>query len=150
MSSGSPNDGVVLVHPARHPYVYEAALGLHRAGLLRQFVTGIYYNSEAFPYYLADWLPRSLRRRALAELSKRTLPGLPTELIRSWPYAEALSRTVGHWRWILRETGGWSGYPFVNWASDLYAGRVLANIKPRPAAVYAFLGAALRTLARAR
>jgi starch synthase len=150
MSQGSRNAGVVLVHPGRHPYAYEAVIGLHKAGLLRQFVAGIYYDSDVFPYFLADWLSRSLRARVIGELSKRTLPGVPADLIRSWPYAELLSRTIGQSPWILRQTGGWSGYPLVNWAADLYASRILARFKPKPAAVYGFLGAASRTFARAR
>ncbi|OFW16284.1 MAG: hypothetical protein A3F70_03725 [Acidobacteria bacterium RIFCSPLOWO2_12_FULL_67_14] len=144
-----PDGGVVIVHPARQ-HAYEVVLAAQRAGRLRQFITGIYYNPAAFPYALVPLLPRPLHDGAIRQLAKRANPAIAAERVRSWPYAEILSRTIGRIRWIDRLSRHRSGFVFANWATDLYASRVLARMSPRPAAVYGFFGSVVHTFSRAR
>jgi glycosyltransferase involved in cell wall biosynthesis len=141
--------GVVVVHPAKQ-HAYETALALQKAGRLREFITGFYYKRDTFPYSLIAYLPASSRAAALEELQKRFEPALDVDLIRSWPYAEALSRTVGRISWIDYLSRGYSAYPFINWTSDWYARRAVSAMRPKPAAVYGFSGAALQLFTRAR
>ena len=141
--------GVFLVHPAKQ-HAYEVAVALQKAGRLQIFVTGIYYKPESFPYSLAARIPPSSRHQVRRELLKRTHPDLSPRLVHSWPYAELISRTIGHARLVRLATRGRSGYLFANWATDLYASRHLTGMQPRPRAVYAFLGAALHAFATAR
>lgn len=141
--------GVVVVHPGKQ-HAYEVALAFQRAGCLRVFLTGLYYKPGSFPDSLINWLPRSLRSRLLDELTKRTDPELSGDLVRGWPYAEMLSRTAGRIRWIQRLSQGRSGYPLVNWATGWHASRLIAGMRPRPQAVYGFLGSARDAFARAR
>lgn len=141
--------GVVVVHPGKQ-HAYQVALALHRAARLRQFITGIYYKPEAVPYSVVRSLPSPLRTPALRELGKRVESQLPSERVRSWPYAELFSRAIGRAGWLGRASRGRAGYPFVNWATDLYASRVIVGMHPRPDAIYGFFEAASRTFACAR
>lgn len=141
--------GVVVVHPGKQ-HAYEVALAFQRAGCLRVFMTGLYYKPGSFPDSVINWLPRSLRSRLLDELTKRTDPELSGDLVRGWPCAEMLSRTAGRIPWVQRLSRGRSGYPFVDWATGWYASRVIARMRPRPQAVYGFLGSARDPFMRAR
>ena len=140
--------GVVLVHPGKQ-HAYEVAVALQKVGRLQIFIAGIYYKPESFPYCLAARIPLWSGCQVRRKLSKRTHPELSPRLVHSWPYAELVSRTIGHTRLVRRATRGRSGYLFANWATDLYASRQLTKMQPRPRAVYAFLGAARRTFERA-
>ena len=140
---------MLLIHPGKQ-HAYEVAVALQKAGRLRQFVTGVYFKPAAFPYSLVTRLPSTARHKALRALGKRTHPALSPQLVRSWPYAEILSRAVSRIGWVDTLSQGRCGYPFIDWATDFYISRVLARMRPAPAAVFGFLGGSLRTFARAR
>lgn len=142
-----PVGGIVIAHPVKQ-HAYEVALALQNAGWLREFITGIYFRPTAFPFALINGVPPVLRSRLLRQLEKRRHPELRADLIRSWPYAELLSQITGHGIDRLLEER--LGTPFVNWMSDAYVSRVIARMRPRAAAVYAFLDSARQTFERAR
>ena len=112
-----PHGGVVVVQPAKQ-HAYQVAIALQRAGRLRQFLTGVYFTPATFPYSLVPLLPPPVRNRVLRELGKRTSPDLSPDLVHSWPYAEALSRTIGRTRWVVTVSHGASGTPFIERATD--------------------------------
>jgi glycosyltransferase involved in cell wall biosynthesis len=143
------NGGVVLVHPAKQ-HAYEVAVALQKARMLRQFITGIYFKPEEGPYRLMRLLPSQVSSSATADLTRRRHAGLDGRLVRSWPYPEILSRTVGRNRWIDRLTGGRSGYPLAFQMTDAYASRAVARMRPRPWGVYGFDAASRRVFSRAR
>jgi glycosyltransferase involved in cell wall biosynthesis len=145
----STDGAVLLIHPGKQ-HAYEVAVALQKAGRLREFVTGVYFKPAAFPYSLVARLPSAVRHKALRALGKRTHPALSPQLVRSWPYAEILSRAVSRIGWVDTLSQGRCGYPFIDWASDFYMSHLLARMDPAPAAVFGFLGGSLRTFARAR
>lgn len=63
---------VVVSHPGKQ-HSYQVALALQRAGLLRQFITGVYFKPDGFPYTPACCLPTVVRQRALRVLNRRRL-----------------------------------------------------------------------------
>lgn len=136
--------GVVVVHPAKQ-HVYQVVLALQRAGLLRQFITGIYYKPGLFPYSMARWLPAVCWNRALRELMKRRLYELDANLIASFPYIEAVFRILGlvpHLEILASDQ--------VYWLSDLYFRWKLSQCRTKPRLIYGFLGSALWTFRHAR
>jgi starch synthase len=141
--------GVVVVHPGKQ-HSYQVAVALQHAGELRQFITGVYYRPEKLPYSLVGWLPAALGATARRELGKRTEPMLAPSLVKSWPYAEMLSRLLGRLRLVERLSKGRSGYVFVNSMTDLYVSHLVAGMNPPPVALYGFLGSVFRTFGSAR
>jgi glycosyltransferase involved in cell wall biosynthesis len=144
-----PTGGVVVVHPSKQ-HVYEVAVALQKAGLLRAFMTGVYYKPAALPYFLVRFLPIRLRARVVRQLEKRRHAMLDAEAVYSWPYAEVLSYAMGGVGWLYRLSRGRIGYPLVNWVTDRYFRRAITRMRPYPAAVYGFAESALATFARAR
>lgn len=140
---------MVVAHPGKQ-HSYQVALALQRAGLLRQFITGVYFKPDGFPYTLARCLPTAVRQRALRVLNRRRLVELDDCLVTSVPYHEIVSRTVGNLPPLLRITEGHSGYLFSNWAGDISTSKWLQRCVPRPAVLYSFLGSALRSFQLAR
>lgn len=74
--------GVVVAHPGGQ-HSRELARVLHEGGLLRRYVTAM--DPRAWP---GRFLPRALARA-------RTPVGVPRELVRAWPWAEAWMRIGG-------------------------------------------------------
>lgn len=144
-----PANSIAVAHPGKQ-HSYQVALAFQQAGLLRRFITGIYFKPEEFPYNMVRWLPRRFRERALRELSKRRLAELDDRLITTIPFFEVASRTVGRAPLLMRLSGGQSSYLFANWAGDWYVSQWLRCCSPRPAALYCFLGSALRSFRQAK
>ena len=135
-----PAHSVVVSHPAKQ-HVYQVVLALQRAGLLRQFITGIYFKPTALPYSLVRWVPPVSQARLSKELRKRYSEELQADLIISVPYFEILSKMA--WRIFLSAKVGLWSHLFVNWAHDLYVSRWLDRCHPKPAVFYGFEGSAL-------
>lgn len=144
-----PPKSVVVSHPGKQ-HSYQVALALECADLLRQFITGVYFKPDEFPYTLARRLPMAIRQRALGVLNRRRLAELDDRLVTSVPYHEIVSRTVGKLPPLLRITERQSGYLFSNWAGDLFTSNWLQRCVPRPAMLYSFLGSALHSFQHAR
>jgi hypothetical protein len=57
-----PDASVVVAHPGtQHPY--EAAIALQDAGLLREYITGLYFKRNGWAYRLEKLLPVEGRLR---------------------------------------------------------------------------------------
>jgi starch synthase len=145
----TPSKSIVVAHPGKQ-HAYQVVLPLQKAGLLKRFITGIYFKPGDFPYTLVRWLPSLMQGRALRELKKRRMDELDEDLITSVPYFEVLSRTIGGLRPLVRKTEGRSFYLFDNWASDLYVSYWIAHCRNTPSILYAFLGSALQSFRQAK
>jgi glycosyltransferase involved in cell wall biosynthesis len=143
---------ILLFHPGKQ-HAYEVAIALQTHDRLLRFVTGFYDVPGS-----GSWAARGARivsgivgREWVAGLlAKRRHPDLDPALITSWPAAELVSRTIGVWPPVQALTRHRSGYLFANWASDRSVAAALRTRRLRPAAVYAFLGAARHTFAACR
>lgn len=94
----------LLSHPTGNLHVRHAALGLHRAGLLREFWTGINY---APPAWLSAILPKAYVRR----LQTRAFPAELDNYIRTHPWRQGsriLSRRLGLSAFSKGESSAWS------------------------------------------
>ena len=121
--------GVVVAHPGGQ-HSRELARVLHEGGLLRRYVTGM--DARAWP--------GSLLPRALA--GARIPAGVPRELVRTWPWAEAWMRIAG----AFAPAG--LRLRMVYAALDRFDRHTAAvALEPRPAAVVGFENGA-RTLFR--
>lgn len=95
---------ILFTHPTGNANVRHAALGLHRAGLLGEFWTGVNYDA---PRWLQGLLPRGVR----AQLQRRAYPAELAAVIRTKPFHEAmrlLAPRVGMRGWVQHETGRFS------------------------------------------
>ena len=78
---------VLLAHPGTQ-HSYEAAIALQDAGLLREYVTGLYFKEGGWSYRLGGLLPSKARLRLSALLAKRRKRGLRDEMVRTYPWLE--------------------------------------------------------------
>jgi alpha-maltose-1-phosphate synthase len=78
---------VLLAHPGTQ-HSYEAAIALQNAGLLREYVTGLYFKEGGWPYRLAGLLPTEARLHLYALLAKRRKCGLRDQMVRTYPWLE--------------------------------------------------------------
>jgi alpha-maltose-1-phosphate synthase len=140
---------VVVVHPV-HQHAYEAAVGAGQAGLLRFFVTGLYWTGAGLSD-LRRWrlLPQSLVRRLERELGRRRHPALDPAKVRvigryHLP-ATVLRRCTGRLPGVHPlDLDRWAGRGF-----DRAVARLLGRMEG-VALVHAFEGASSRTLQAAR
>jgi glycosyltransferase involved in cell wall biosynthesis len=141
---------ILLSHPGKQ-HAYEVAIALQAQGRLLQFVTGIYDTPSSLLTKGARIVSRIAGRQWITGLlSKRRHRALDPAAITSWPAAELFSRTIGLWGPVQVLTRQRSGYLFANWSSDRSVASALRYHRFRPAAVYAFLGAARHTFAVCR
>jgi len=92
---------ILLTHPTGNANVRHAALGLHRAGLLGEFWTGINY---AVPSWLGSLLPKRFNQR----LQRRSYPLELNRKIHTYPWREAsrqLASRVGLGAFTDSDTG---------------------------------------------
>jgi alpha-maltose-1-phosphate synthase len=71
---------VLVSHPV-HQHAYETAVAAQNAGLLRCFVTGIYYTNRGLTGAILRKLPAELRLRAESDLLRRWHPELDTDRV---------------------------------------------------------------------
>jgi alpha-maltose-1-phosphate synthase len=141
--------GVLISHPV-HQHSYETAVAAQEAGLLRCFVTGLYFTGRGVTGKQAlDWLPSAARRRLERELRRRWHPELARSRVTTIPYYHAMSTTF---RWSTRRVPWLRDLDVDTWAHerfDLAVSHRLAQFGPL-AAVHAFEGSALATFGAAR
>jgi glycosyltransferase involved in cell wall biosynthesis len=142
--------GAVLVSQPVHQHGYETAVAAQNAGLLRYFVTGIYYTKRGLtsPGILAK-LPSQLEERVERELLRRSHSQLDPDAVYTIPryhiLATALGR-MGHHAPLL------SRLELDIWAHDRFdeaVGRLLVRF-PGLRIVHAFEGSGLATFRSAK
>ena len=82
-----PEADVVVAHPGTQ-HSYEAAIALQDFGLLREYVTGLYFKEDGWPHRLGRLLSSKARQRLYAQLAKRRKRGLRDEMVRTYPWIE--------------------------------------------------------------
>jgi starch synthase len=95
---------ILFTHPTGNANVRHAALGLHRAGLLGEFLTGVNYTAPS-------WVQQLLPRRVRAQLQRRAYPAELSASIRTKPFHEAmrlLTPRLGLRGLVRHETGRFS------------------------------------------
>jgi hypothetical protein len=91
--TSSPDAGVLISQPV-HQHAYEAAIAAQEAGLLRYFVTGLYYTGRGITSRsLRCWLPESWDSRVERELRRRWHPELLPEHTLTMPFHHLLALT---------------------------------------------------------
>lgn len=86
---------VVVAHPGTQ-HSYEAAIALQNAGLLREYITGLYFKEAGWPYRLGGLLPTKERLRLYAQMAKRRKHGLRDEMVRTYPWIEGVFLASKH------------------------------------------------------
>lgn len=146
-ATGAPPP-VVVVHPI-HQHAYEAAVGAGQAGLLRLFVTGLYWSGAGATDPRRWRLPAGLVGRLERELGRRRHPALDPARVRTIARYH-LPATLAR-----RATGRLPGVRAVDldrWATrrfDRAAARLLGRLDG-VAVVHAFEGGSSQTLQAAR
>jgi alpha-maltose-1-phosphate synthase len=131
---------VVVAHPGTQ-HSYEAAVALQDAGLLREYITGLYFKNNGFFYRLNRLLPDRARLRLDKQLMKRRRPGLRDEIVRTHWWVEAAfvaSRNVAGSAWVVGRAFLMRNSVF----SRLVARRITATV---PAAVICYDSCALES-----
>lgn len=98
-----PKFTLIVSHPARQQSIYQWPLAAHRRGIPVKFLTGLYYRSEKFPYFLVKFLPQSRRAALLEKLEKRRVLELDQKTVSiSGPWFELIFRPFKFYRaWNL-------------------------------------------------
>ena len=81
---------VTVFAPGSVPDAYQHALACCEGGLLREYVTSLYYKPEAFPYSLMRYLPRKLASKIERQIRRRYIWGLDEDLVTTYPTWELL------------------------------------------------------------
>jgi len=134
-------EAVILSHPSRVLNAYQAALAFQEKGLLRSFETGIYYKENSISRSILSLLPPRIAARIRRELERRVDPALQPGRIQPHPFWDLISTLSGRIALpasIPKKLMSWRNERF----DQAVARRVL---KERPAAVYCYDTAALRT-----
>jgi len=84
-----PSSGVVVAHPGTQ-HSYETAVGLQQAGLLREYITGLYFKEGHGIGRVLPMLPERIRNRTLRVLKGRRRPGLDDARVRTCTLLEAI------------------------------------------------------------
>ncbi|MBV8770937.1 MAG: glycosyltransferase family 4 protein [Deltaproteobacteria bacterium] len=79
---------VVVAHPGTQ-HSYEAAVAFQQAGLLQEYITGIYFRMTGTLRRLLTLAPDKVSRAVLSQLARRHRPGLREALVRTRPLPEA-------------------------------------------------------------
>jgi glycosyltransferase involved in cell wall biosynthesis len=140
--SATANLTVVYSHPARQQNVPQRPACALQMGLQPLFLTGLYFKPRAWPFSLVPILPKGLRERTLAQLSKRRVAGLPDERVIS--VSGVLPESVLR---PLKLTGS------LNLIHDWFASRWLlqhGHQKCGTAIFHGFQGSCTRSIAAAR
>ena len=82
---------VTVFHPGTQ-HSWQTALALQQLGYLESYRTSIFYQPDKLPYRLERWLPAPLARRAAAEFSRFSHPGLDPSLVQTAGIAEWAER----------------------------------------------------------
>jgi starch synthase len=122
---------ILLTHPTGHASVRHAALGLHRAGLLGEFWTGL---NLPIPAWANRWLPAGLSQ----DLQRRSFPEELRRKIRSHPWREASRLLAGRLGLgtLTQPMNGACSLDAVSQALDRHVSRRLGE--SRFTGVYAF------------
>ena len=135
-----PDASVVIAHPGTQ-HSYEAAIALQDAGLLREYITGLYFKQRGLPYRLRWILPANASMRLDKELMKRRRPGLRDDIVRTHWWVEAAfvaARNLAAPSWLIDRAFVWRNQTF----SRLVAKHIEATV---PAAVVCYDSCALES-----
>jgi glycosyltransferase involved in cell wall biosynthesis len=150
MRTAAEGKGIVLISQPVHQHGYETAVAAQDAGLLRFFVTGIYYTGRGLTSpRLIGTLPSGLRARVERELLRRRHSELDPSLVYAIPRYHVLATGV---RRIVDYSRLPRGVELDTWAHlrfDESVGRILPQLNGLRI-VHAFEGSALATLRSAR
>lgn len=80
---------VVVAHPGTQ-HSYETAFALQEAGLLREYITGLYFKRGSGIGRFLSVLPMRMRQSAIRQLGKRHRAGLDEDLIHTYTWLEAV------------------------------------------------------------
>lgn len=80
----------LVLFPAPAVFSQQAALAFAERDALKAFLTTFVYNPDSRLADLVSLMPPPLRRRVHAELSRRSTPFLPSELVETHPFLEIL------------------------------------------------------------
>lgn len=81
--------------PDARPPAYQAVIGLHRAGLLRRFLTAYYYRESPALAAVGRRLAPGPYERAERALRRRSDPEIPAALVRAAPLYDVAVRVEG-------------------------------------------------------
>ncbi len=89
---------IVVSHPSRQGNMYRVPMAAQACGFRVDFLTGLYYRPDRFPFTLLDTLPDSTRTRLVERLERRRLDGLAPASVHtvSGPLPELAYRWLGY------------------------------------------------------
>lgn len=106
---------VGVFHPGTQ-HSWQTARALHELGQLSWYATSIFYQPERWPYKITNYLPSSLRNKALAEFKRFYHPELSLDTL----------RTFGVHEWIERGLTR-AGYRQAAYRVDIWGNRAFAK-----------------------
>ncbi len=131
---------VIVAHPGTQ-HSSETALAMQEAGLLKRYITGIYYKPKS-PLGRAVRLVRPVER----EFRKRYTPGLAPSLVRQYPLGEALYITSVKLRPRTKHVAR-----IVRWRNRRFD-RIVSRVieRERPAALISYDTSSIRAFTKAK
>jgi glycosyltransferase involved in cell wall biosynthesis len=147
--TSSPEPGVLISQPV-HQHAYEAAIAAQEAGLLRYFVTGLYYTGRGLTNRrLRGWMLGPWESRIERELRRRWHPELSIDHVVTFPYHHLIALT---WRKTFGRLLELPGVNMDTWAHERFDEVVGARLGSFEdvRVVHAFEGSAEATLQSAK
>jgi len=138
--------GGVLISQPVHQHAYEAAVAAQQAGLLRHFVTGLYYTGNGITSSrLRGWMPSPWQDRLEYELRRRWHPDLLASQVLTLPRYHLLALA-------LRKASGRLASNLDTWAHGRFDRAVAARLRvlQNVGIVHGFEGSAEATLRTAK
>jgi alpha-maltose-1-phosphate synthase len=131
---------VIVAHPAAQ-HSYETALAVQEAGLLKRYITGIYYKPES-----AVGQAVHLVQAAERQFRKRHKHGLSESLVKQYPLGETVYLTGARLKPLARHAAR-----IVRWRNRRFD-RIVARVieRERPAALICYDTCGLRAFTKAK
>lgn len=70
---------------------YQHALACYEGGILKEFITSLYYKPNSFPYSLMQYLPSNLCDKFKGQARRRYIDGLDESFVTTYPCWELIS-----------------------------------------------------------
>lgn len=136
---------VLVSHPSVAPFIQEAALAFHEAGMLERFITTFRRNPQSSLQKCAITLAALLGRDLDKQLRRRAIPHLPSEKVESHPWGECVRLLASR-----LEPSGRLGDLAWSWSEPAFDRMVARRLSRSLSAVYGYEYSSRATFQKAK
>lgn len=112
---------IIVSHPGKQ-HVYQLIYYLQKHGFLKQFITTVWFNNNAFPYFFLNCLPNQYKAAVIKKLKTRFNESIENNLVEQFPYVEFARKLLNK---RISVFSGERGVLAVSQAHDYYVSQRL-------------------------